>query len=103
MKISILTYFDVELFCKHWNITKNGNGVFFCKDKVMCFDWLQTQIQNVLPQGRILTTSEFREIVTRLDIFAGKTKQDSIYFRKSTMKYGLKKSHMLVTNSLEIL
>ena len=41
MKTSILTYFDVELFCKYWNITKNGNGVFFCKDKVMCFDWLQ--------------------------------------------------------------
>lgn len=76
---------DAELFCECFNITKNKHNVFFVNGKVMHFDWLKATLQTY---GEI-KDSEFKEFVSRLDLYAKPTKQNSPYFRKSQIKYGL--------------
>ena len=86
----LIETFDADAFCKCYKIKRNKHGVFFINNAVMMFDWLKSTIyKDLVPSGYILTDGEFREIVSRLDIYAEETKQGSKFFRKGKTKYGI--------------
>lgn len=84
--------FDAESFVFRKNITVNKHGVLFTDGKLIMISDLRSEIIKSLPSNMIFTDRDFREAISRIDLYAKQTKQSSVYFRKSKIKYGLFKS-----------